>query len=324
MKNKVAIIVPYFGVLPNYFDLWLESARYNKDFDFLIYTDSADDFLLKKIPNIYIKKIEFVEFADRIRRLFKFAISLESPYKLCDYRPAYGAALREDLIKYDFWGYCDVDLIFGDLKIFITDDILDRNDRIYNLGHFTLFRNIDRMNNFYKIEHEFKDCFSYKYSYTTAFPTAYDEIGTKYGYGMSTICQRMNVKNYVRLDFADVLPDKYEFELAYTEGRSIDYFIYQKGKLFGIRNEEKIEFAYVHLQKRIMLKDQINKDFYYISPRSFRNSREETINDLHSMKEKKLFIKKVVKRTLISKVKKIRQGAVIHYINNCFCRINIK
>ena len=27
MKNKVAIIVPYFGVLPNYFDLWLESAR---------------------------------------------------------------------------------------------------------------------------------------------------------------------------------------------------------------------------------------------------------------------------------------------------------
>lgn len=159
MKNKVAIIVPYFGVLPNYFDLWLESARYNKDFDFLIYTDSADDFLLKKIPNIYIKKIEFVEFADRIRRLFKFAISLESPYKLCDYRPAYGAALREDLIKYDFWGYCDVDLIFGDLKIFITDDILDRNDRIYNLGHFTLFRNIDRRIIFIKLSMNLKIVF---------------------------------------------------------------------------------------------------------------------------------------------------------------------
>lgn len=75
------------------------------------------------------------------------------------YKPAYGAALMEDLIKYDFWGYCDVDLIFGDLKIFITDDILDRNDRIYNLDHFTLFRNIDRMNNFYKIEPNLKIVF---------------------------------------------------------------------------------------------------------------------------------------------------------------------
>lgn len=25
--EKVAIIIPYFGTLPNYFDLWLESVR---------------------------------------------------------------------------------------------------------------------------------------------------------------------------------------------------------------------------------------------------------------------------------------------------------
>lgn len=68
--------------------------------------------------------------------------------------------------------------------------------------------------------------------------------------------------------------------------------LYIKKASYLVYEEEKIEFAYVHLQKRIMLKDQINKDFYYISPRSFRNSREETINDLHSMKEKKTFYKK--------------------------------
>ena len=41
-RKKVAIIIPYFGSFPNYFDYWLKSALANKDFDFLIFTDNSN------------------------------------------------------------------------------------------------------------------------------------------------------------------------------------------------------------------------------------------------------------------------------------------
>lgn len=325
MKNKIAIIIPYFGVLPNYFDLWLKSASCNKEIDFFIYTDSTSEILLNQYQNIIINRMTFVEFKEKIQKLFEFKISLDSPYKLCDYKPTYGKALKNDLKGYDFWGYCDVDLIFGRLNKFIEDDILDRNDRIYNLGHLTLYRNDNKMNNLYKIVHKFNDCFSYKYAYRTSFSTAYDEIGTKYGYGLSTICKRIGIKNYVKLDFADINPDKYMFELAYTNGQCMDYFIYDHGRIYGVYKNQRIEeYAYVHLQKRLMIKDEINEDMYYISPNHFRNLEKDVIKDIKSKDGEKNFKKRLIKRKIQSKITKLRQGAIIHYINKYLEKINIK
>ena len=75
MKNKIAIIIPYFGVLPNYFDLWLKSASCNKEIDFFIYTDSTSEILLNQYQNIIINRMTFVEFKEKIQKLFEFKIS---------------------------------------------------------------------------------------------------------------------------------------------------------------------------------------------------------------------------------------------------------
>lgn len=48
-KFKVAIILPYFGKLPNYFQLWIKSAEMNKDFDFLIFTDNTNVYTCSEI-----------------------------------------------------------------------------------------------------------------------------------------------------------------------------------------------------------------------------------------------------------------------------------
>lgn len=322
MNNKVALIVPYFGTLPNYFSLWLKSATYNNEFSFLIYTDSIDKSLYTRYDNIILHRMSFSEFANKIRKLFDFPISLESPYKLCDYKPTYGAALAEDLREFEFWGYCDIDLIFGCLRNYLTDDILNNYDRIYNLGHFTLYRNNAKMNNLYKISHDFRDCFSYKYSYQTPFVTAYDEIGTKYGYGLSTICQRQGIKNYKSLDFADVLPDKFRFELAYTNNEVIDYFVYERGRLYGICEKTKKEFAYVHLQKRSMQCDKLDENIYYISPTHFRNNEQEAMSDIKSIRDEKSFYRNVLDRRFKSKIKKLKQGALIHLLNKKIGKIN--
>ena len=41
---KVALIVLYFGKLPNYFSLFLKSCEVNKDFTWLIFTDDETEF----------------------------------------------------------------------------------------------------------------------------------------------------------------------------------------------------------------------------------------------------------------------------------------
>ena len=38
-QRKIAIIVTWFGLLPPYFSLWLKSAEYNYNVDFLIFSD---------------------------------------------------------------------------------------------------------------------------------------------------------------------------------------------------------------------------------------------------------------------------------------------
>lgn len=35
MNKKVVLIIPYFGKVPDYFNLWLKSAERNSDYTFL-------------------------------------------------------------------------------------------------------------------------------------------------------------------------------------------------------------------------------------------------------------------------------------------------
>ena len=37
--QKIILIICYFGKLPNYFDLYLETCKYNDTIDFLMFTD---------------------------------------------------------------------------------------------------------------------------------------------------------------------------------------------------------------------------------------------------------------------------------------------
>ena len=118
MNKKVVLIIPYFGKVPDYFNLWLKSAERNSDYTFFIYTDL--NFKVDENSNVKIKNISFDELKERIKSLFGNNIKLKSPYKLCDYKPAYGVIFKDDITDFDFWGFCDIDLIFGNLNHFIS------------------------------------------------------------------------------------------------------------------------------------------------------------------------------------------------------------
>jgi hypothetical protein len=89
-----------------------------------------------------------------------FEVAVESGYKLCDFKPAYGLIFSDCIRGYDFWGYCDVDVIFGNIRAFMTDELLNEYDIIsarhdYLTGCFALYRNTAAMRELFK---QSKDC----------------------------------------------------------------------------------------------------------------------------------------------------------------------
>lgn len=320
MKNRAVLILPYFGKTPSYFDLWLSSAACNKQFDFLILTDQ--EIQTEYAENIRVIRTTFNEIHRLIQEHIDFQISLSFPYKLCDYKPCFGEAFNKYIQGYEFWGHCDSDIIWGDLSKFITNDIMDKFDKIYYLGHMTLYRNNEKMNHFYKEPFSYKDCISYKYAFTTNFVMAFDEVGTKYGHGISEVCKRKGVKEYRSIDFADTMPHSYNFKLANLEDDSITYFEYKDGKILGHDGLTEREFAYLHLQKRAMHGNVKDFKHYYVSPYGFCDTEKEAEEQAKSVELKSKFDKKYRCNKLKTKIKKIQSGALLHLMDSKMGRIN--
>jgi len=92
-------------------------------------------------------------------------IYLERGYKICDLRPAFGVIFNEYLDETRFWGTCDLDVLFGDIRKFITAELLDTYDiisakREYLIGHFTLYRNADNVNNLFRCSADYWQVFT--------------------------------------------------------------------------------------------------------------------------------------------------------------------
>lgn len=255
-RKKVAIIIPYFGSFPNYFDYWLKSALANKDFDFLIFTDNSN---YRTQENVYFIKMTFSKFRGLIQRQVEFKICLKDPYKICDYRPVFGLALKKYLKNYDFWGFGDVDVILGDLSHFITPKILDDYDKVYELGHLTLLRNNDICNNLWKVKHHLKNAYRYDEAFKTPYPCHFDETD-----GLTQIAKLQNIKTYRRVDFADIDRSKFNFiPLGKQDGVVPSLFLWENGKLFYCFKIENgismYEVAYAHFQKRALSVPSTNK-----------------------------------------------------------------
>lgn len=139
MDRLCLFIVPYFGKFPNYFPLFLESCRRNPSYNWLILTDSRE--LYDYPENVQVVRMEFSGLRLRFQEKLGFPIALEQPYKLCDFKPAYGYLLEEYLDGYRYWGHCDCDLVFGNLERLLSPLLTENYDKLFALGHLVLYRN---------------------------------------------------------------------------------------------------------------------------------------------------------------------------------------
>ena len=145
--KSIIFIIPYFGHFNNYFEIWLNSCAHNPTIDWLIFTDCKNEYDYPR--NVKVVYTTFDEIRTHFQSFYDFPISLEKPYKLCDFRPAYGEVFYDYIKDYDFWGYCDTDLVWGDLRKFFTEEILEINGkelfrRTENVIKFTFIKHFEK------------------------------------------------------------------------------------------------------------------------------------------------------------------------------------
>lgn len=152
---SIIIIIPYFGKWPFWMPFFIESCRANPNINWLLLGDCA---VLEDLPNnVEQRFFAFVDYCAFVSECLGINFNPSNPYKLCDLKPALGFIHAEDVAGYDFWGFSDLDLIYGDLRSYFSDErlrkykVLSTHERRIS-GHFCLLRNEPELNSlFWKI-----------------------------------------------------------------------------------------------------------------------------------------------------------------------------
>lgn len=147
INNKVAQVIPYFGKWPEWIELYMYSCGRNDMVDFIFYTDC--EIPEHNYPNTIFHKCSFEDYQHLVSERLNIEYKIKSAYKLTDLKPFLGAIHERELLGYDFWGFGDIDLVYGDLSMVVNDKHLKRYDVItthnYHIaGHFTLVRNNEK------------------------------------------------------------------------------------------------------------------------------------------------------------------------------------
>ena len=147
MSHSIAVVIAYFGDWPVWMNFFVESCRANRDISWIIVgnTDPPPN----RSPNVRYVRTSFDEYKDRLSHTFKARVNLTHPYKLCDLKPALPYVHRDMTAGYDFVGFGDLDVIYGDIRSFYDDQLLSRFDMLSShrdrvSGHLFLMRNSEK------------------------------------------------------------------------------------------------------------------------------------------------------------------------------------
>ncbi len=205
--SSICFVIPYFAKR-NFF--WQKKPKFPSYFSYFIKSfsgNSSSSIHLKLITNIPFQEYQkykgdnisiiTMSWSDLVKlistrlqlKLNKFQFR---SYKLCDLKPAFGLIFSEYLQGYDFWGYCDVDMIIGNLGNFLTEENLKEYEMISaskgNPGYMTIYRNNDKVNHLFTKSPDYLKVFQATNSYR------FDEKGRDNIIALKQIVEREKVK----------------------------------------------------------------------------------------------------------------------------------
>jgi hypothetical protein len=304
-NNKIAIILPYFGKWPKWIDMYFYSCSINSDIDYFFYTDCEEP--KHNYQNLYFNFYSFSDYCSFVSDKLSIEFKPLSAYKLCDLKPFYGFIHKDEIQTYDFWGFGDIDLVFGEIQNFYSDKIILKYDILSThsdrlSGHFALFRNTERNCNIcfniinWKeklLDNEYvsideNDMSNYIYPESVFFKKIYSKLIRRIFNWRDAWVIYYNIMNFVN-NFTNLKGRRLYFKEQHTtpilgtDGRSFqhdsDEWLYKEGKVFNVKNNK--EYIYLHFmiyKKNSFREEYFWKENFYNLPDSYDFSKGVKIN----------------------------------------------
>lgn len=275
--KKIATLTCWYGPYPWYFPYFIDSCRYNPTVDFIIITENTE-FIANKSDNVIIVNKTMEELKSRFSEKLGFSVSIDHSYKLCDFKPAYGFLFPEIIADYDYWGQSDLDIVFGDIRGFITDEMLTLYDFIsvrhdYTTGCFGLYRNTEKMNTFFKRSKDYITVFSKPEHF------CFDECNFAWEAlteGKSILDLNTEIESFTEIIKKAELTNeiKVHFDFILMEGYT-GSVVFDNGKIFYKNKFEAILYHLFWMKKRYFPKKVAQKipNKYYFSPSRIYHNR---------------------------------------------------
>jgi uncharacterized protein DUF6625 len=160
MNQELIILILYFGEWPEWINFFIESCKWNPEVRWLLYTDCG--VAENKAENVEYVHLGFDDYKALARERLGVKFDPPNPYKLCDLRPCLGQIHQREIAGHRFFGYGDIDVIYGNLRRFYTDDLLESCDVISThperlSGHFLVLRNTEAIRCAYQRIPDYRD-----------------------------------------------------------------------------------------------------------------------------------------------------------------------
>lgn len=289
-NKKCVLILPYFGQFNNYFPIFLKSCGANPTYTWIIFTDNEFNYVCPE--NVHVIKTTLDEIRSTANRKFGFRVSLESAYKLCDYKPAYGFIFEEYIKDFEYWGHCDCDLIFGNLEKKLTPLLNEDYDKLFAAGHLTIYKNSNDNNR--RFMKPFKGRYLYKEAFTTNKIFVFDEDCNGHD-NVHSIFLEDGAKVYEKDLSMNPSISSAKFIRAFYDTSKHDFvnepykkarYYWSNGNVLQVEWNGKVlltkEFLYIHLQMRKMrVKISLNEKSFEILPDRF--IKKKTPNNVKEM-----------------------------------------
>ena len=259
--KRLALIIPYFGKFNSYFQLFLKTCKYNPRTDWIIFTDDKTNFNYPE--NVHVYYMTFKNMQKLIQSKFDFEVSINKPYKLCDYKVAYGYIFYEYIKEYEYWGYCDTDIVWGDLDSFLDEKLKMSFDKLFPLGHLSIYKNSEKLRTLFRGTYIYNGIYKDIFSQDKIW--GFDELY------INSMVENSGLQLYEEDVSANPSVYYYKFRLvkkcqALNRYLTEDYvdakYYWENGKLYRVffnddtGKMEKNKFPYIHLQQRKMKMDK--------------------------------------------------------------------
>lgn len=219
--------------------------------------------------NVKLQRISWPGFKTWISNILGLDYNPDNPYSVCNLRPMFGLIFQDELEGYDLFGWCDIDVVWGDIRSIYTEEVLRANvvssDSAITSGHFLLIKNEQWLRDAYLLLDDWQECLSKKG--IVSWENSLDEARLSSIFspdkwirdqpGGADVPQRYwNNNHFVQQFCTPFVPQ--EWHDGSNEHPEI--WFWDNGKVFNTRDEGRT-FLYLHLMN-FRAKRWVNEELY--------------------------------------------------------------